>query len=58
MLCVFFFCMKKKQKIKLLDLAEKGRNQRLVEATLWCDKVGAADGILWCLEWIKCILQC
>lgn len=46
MLCVFFFCMKKKQKIKLLDLAEKGRNQRLVEATLWCDKVGAADGIL------------
>lgn len=43
----FFFCMKKKQKIKLLDLlTEKERNQRLVEATSWCDKVGAADGTL------------
>lgn len=43
----FFFCMKKKQKIKLLDvLTEKEVNQRVEEATFWCDKMGAADGTL------------
>jgi len=39
--------MKKKQKIKLLDLlTEKEGNQRLMEATFWCNKVGAGDGTL------------
>lgn len=43
----FFFCMKEKQKIKLLNhLKEKWGNQRLQEATFWWDKVGAADGTL------------
>lgn len=43
----FFLCMKKNQKIKLLELlTEKEGNRRLVEATFWRDKVGAADGTL------------
>lgn len=43
----FFFCMKKKQKIKPLDLlTEKEENRRLLEATFLCDKSGEADGTL------------
>lgn len=43
----FFFCMKKKQKIKLLDLlGEKKPEPETGEATFWCEKVEAAGGTL------------